>query len=124
MENNSVKKRPQLPETILKNVSSDEEGFQNEVIRPIIKMISEELKVHVLHQFSATKVDFSNLDHLKRKKQLTALIQQNQQFKRELIGMVIGNFNTAELKTYYPMQKNLNKRISQIILNRMIDQLA
>ena len=122
MANN--KERPELSKNLLKNIDSDEEYFQNEVIRPVIKMQSDLIKSHVLHQFEQMKVDLEKLELLKKRKQITSLTQQNQQFKKELIGIVVGQFSIDELKKYHTMQKNLSKRIVQIIRNRMVDQLA
>jgi hypothetical protein len=121
---NSNKKRAKLPSEITEEVSSKEELFQNEVVRPIIKTQSDLIKHHVLHQLELMKVNFSALNSLKKEKQLTSLIQQNQQFKRELIGIVIGQFEKDELSKYYVFQKEINRRIVQIIRNRMVDQLA
>lgn len=123
MENNN-KQRAKLPSEITEEVSSKEELFQNEVVRPIIKTQSDLIKQHVLHQFELMKVKFSALNQLKKEKQLTSLIQQNQQFKRELIGIVIGQYDVDELSRYYTFQKEINRRIVQIIRNRMVDQLS
>lgn len=123
MENNR-KERPRLNKDLLDDVESSEEYFQNEVIRPIIKMQSDVIKTHVLYQLEQMKIDLSKLEPLKKREQITSLTHKNQQFKKELIGFVIGQFSIDELRHYHTMQKDLSKRIIQIIRNRMVDQLA
>lgn len=118
------KVRPDLPDEILEGIHSDAEFFQNEVLRPVIKMQSD-LLVTRLHTALATmKVDFTLLTPFKKKELLTHLFQKDQSFKREIIGMVIGQFTLQEYQQYVPLQKELNRRIVQIVLNRCIDQLV
>jgi len=123
MENNK-KERATLPPEITEEVYAIEEQFQNEVIRPIIKTQSDLIKLLVLNQIKIMKVVFSELNQLKKEKHLRSLLQQNQQFKREIIGIVIGQFDIEEIKLYFSMQKEMNRRIVQIVANRMVDQLA
>ena len=123
MEKNR-KQRPILPDDLIKGDLTEEELFQNEVIRPIIKLQSDLIKALVLNQLKGMNVDLNSMDQFKRKKQINSLFQKNQQFKREIIGMVIGQFDLNELDTYFKFQKEINRRIVQIAGNRMVDQLA
>ncbi len=121
---NNKKERAALPPEITEEVYAIEEQFQNEIIRPIIKTQSDLIKLHVLNQIKSMKVVFSELNHLKKEKQLRSIMQNNQQFKREVIGIVIGQFDLEEIKLYFTMHKGINRRIVQIVANRMVDQLA
>tara|TARA_B100000508_G_scaffold137355_2_gene131749 strand:- start:37572 stop:37943 length:372 start_codon:yes stop_codon:yes gene_type:complete len=123
MEKNR-KQRPILPDDLVKGDLTEEELLQNEVIRPIIKLQSDLIKAIVLNQLKGMNVDLNSMDQFKRKKQINSLFQKNQQFKREIIGMVIGQFDLNELDTYFKFQKEINRRIVQIAGNRMVDQLA
>jgi hypothetical protein len=123
MENNK-KERATLPRSIGEGVLSVEEAFQNETIRPIVKTQSALLKRFVISQLEFMKVNFEQLNELKKKQSLAALILKNQQFKREIIGIIIGQFSLDEFEIYLTMRKEINRRITQIIHNRMIDQLT
>jgi hypothetical protein len=118
------KVRPSLPASITEGVSTAEEAFQNRVLRSIIKMQSDLLMAHICAQMDLLKLDWNNFDSVKRKETLTALLTKDQLFKRELVGMVIGRFEPAEHETYFGMRNELNKRITQIILNRALDILV
>jgi hypothetical protein len=61
---------------------------------------------------------------IKKKAALTTLLTKDQAFKSEIVGMVIGQFDMEEYHKYLELQKELNRRITQIVLNRGIDKLT
>ncbi|PKR79806.1 glyoxalase [Brumimicrobium salinarum] len=118
----SKKERPILPAEINENVVSAAEQFQNEVIRPIIKMQSDLLFAHLSQQLKSSKIKLDQLPDAKKEQSLTSLFEKNQAFKREVLGMIIGQFSMEEYSEYVKMQKELNRRIRQIVLNRVLEQ--
>lgn len=118
----SKKERPILPAEINENVVSAAEKFQNEVIRPIIKMQSDLLFAHLNQQLITSKIQLDQLPDAKKEQTLTSLFDKNQAFKREVLGMVIGQFSVEEYSEYVKMQKEMNRRIVQIVLNRVLSQ--
>ena len=117
----NLKKRPNLPNEILKGVSSVEEDFQNKVVRPIVKMQSDLLIAHLHHQLKSSKILLDQLDLIKKEAALTYLFTKNQAFKREINGMVIGHFTLEEYNKYLDFSKEINRRITLIVLNRCSD---
>jgi hypothetical protein len=115
------KERPELPDEILEGISTTEEDFQNKVLRPIIKMQSDLLIAHLHNQLKASKIKLDQLPFLKKEAALTNLFSKNQAFKREIIGMVIGHLRLEEYAVYVGFNKEINRRISQIVLNRCLD---
>jgi hypothetical protein len=118
------KVRPVLPAAILNGIVTPEEEFQNKVLRPIIKMQSDLLMAHVSAQLKALKIDWDQLTPIKRKDTLTALLTKDQLFKSEIVGIVIGQLEIAEYQNYRAHHKELNKRITQMVLNRAMDLLV
>lgn len=114
-------KRPHLPDEILEGVSSPAEDFQNKVIRPIIKMQSDLIIAHLHHQLKVSKIQLDQLPKAKKEAALEGLFTKNQAFKREINGMVIGHFTIEEYEIYTEMNKEINRRITQIVLNRCLD---
>lgn len=114
-----------LFEELNKNIfsfgSSPEEDFQNKVLRPIIKLQSDLLMAHLRAQIDLLKYDWDGFDKAKRKEVITALMANDQLFKREVIGMIIGQFEPEEHETYLGMRNELNRRITQIVLQRALD---
>jgi nitric oxide reductase activation protein len=118
---NREKERPDLPGTILQDISTEAEDFQNKVLRPIIKMQSDLLILHLKTKLASLKIDLSEINSKKQKVVLTQLFQKNQSFKREIIGIIIGQFTLQEYETYININKEINRRINQIVLNRCLD---
>jgi len=117
------KVRPSLPTSITEGVSTAEEAFQNRVLRSIIKMQSDLLMAHIGAQLNTLRVAWDQLEPIKKKEALTSLLTKNQLFKSEIVGMVVGQFEVAEHQEYIASQREYNKRITQIVLNRAIDIL-
>jgi phosphotransferase system IIB component len=115
------KERPDLPSEILNGIATEAEDFQNKVLRPVIKMQSDLLIAHLEAKLTTLKVDLAKLSKAKQQEMLTKLFSKDQSFKREVIGMVIGQFTIAEYDKYLPINKEVNQRINQIVLNRCLD---
>lgn len=117
------KKRPQLPKDIYLGIYSDEEEFQNRVIRPLIKMQSDLLLAHVKDKIRSTKTDWHALPPEQKSSFLAQLLTKDNAFKREIIGIIIGQFSLEEHRVYCTLHKELSRRITQIVLNRCADYL-
>ncbi len=122
MENK--KTRPVLPSEISLNVETVAEDFQNKVLRPIVKMQSDLFIAHVQAKLGVLKIDLKALQPLKQTAVLTQLFAKDQAFKREIIGMVIGQFSIEEYNSYATIHKEINRRITQIVLNRCLDLIV
>lgn len=115
------KERPDLPSEILDGVSTEAEDFQNNVLRPVIKMQSDLFILHLNTKLASLKVNLSDYKPAKQEKILTNLFHKDQSFKREIVGMVMGQFSITEYESYVPISKEMNRRIVQIVLNRCLD---
>jgi hypothetical protein len=116
--------RPVLPTAILEGISNPGEAFQNEVLRPLVKMQSDLLMAHIKAKLQGLKIDWEALGPIQQKEALTTLFSKDQSFKSEIVGMVIGQFDLQEYQKYLALQKDMNRRISQIVLNRAVDLLT
>jgi hypothetical protein len=119
-----MKTRPELPDEIMQTVKSPAETFQNSVLRPVIKMQNDLLMAHIESRIALMKIDWMRLTSIKKQDTLHALLTKDQGLKNEIIGMVLGNFSLDEYQQYASMQKELNRRITQIVLNRSLDKLS
>jgi hypothetical protein len=120
---NHKKVRPHLPNKILQGNLSQAEEFQNLVLRPVIKMQSELLIAHLTAKLNELMIVWPRLSPSEQREFLKALFSKNQVFKNEIVGMVIGQFSLEEYHLYTTMQRELARRITQIVLNRCIDIL-
>lgn len=117
------KVRPILPNELTIGAPKAEELFQNMVLRPIIKMQHDILVYRVKSYFASKKAVFHLMDKKKRVVALESAFKNDNPFKKEIQGMVIGQLNGEEFKQYLQTEKSFNKRIIQMVKNRMIDSV-
>ena len=118
------KVRPQLPDTLTEGELKEEELFQNMVLRPVIKMQHNLLIMRVKSHFISKRVLFNVMDNKKRTEAIIQAFQSDHNLKKEIQGMIIGQLTVLEFQQYLKIERSLNKRIVQMVRNRMIDSLS
>jgi hypothetical protein len=112
-----AKSRPKL---FLKKANSEEEIFQNETLRPILKL-QHELIITLAQEFLKSRnVTWEKVKEKDPFQWLNINIKRDIPFKNQLIGMVIGQFSKNELDKYLTFQKEMNKRIINMMTERII----
>ena len=117
------KLRPVLKNLINSN-TSDLERFQNEVIRPIIKMQNNLLVAFFNNYIRNRKIEFNKLEAEFQKNKINTILTKDINFKNILIGSIIGHLNENEIKIYLKSKSELNKRIIQMVKQRLQDNLT
>ncbi|MGB0882409.1 MAG: glyoxalase [Vicingaceae bacterium] len=98
---------------------SVEEQFQNETLRPIIKLQHDLLIAYFKAYLVTKKCKFKELSELKRIDFIKAAFQKDNAFKAELKGIIIGQFTTEEFEIYCSNKSDFNKRILKMIQQRI-----
>lgn len=99
--------------------SSAEERFQNQTIRPILKL-QNDLFVDVFKNYiSKHKNDFYSYSTEKKLQFIENSIQKDIKFRNSLKGMVIGLFTINEYEVYIKNSSNLNKRMMNMLIERL-----
>jgi hypothetical protein len=112
------KSRPLL---VLKKADSLEENFQNETLRPILKL-QNDLIITLAQEFLKHRnVSWEKIKEKDPFQWLNLNIKRDIPFKNLMIGMVIGQFNGEELKEYLSFQKEMNKRIINMMTERIVN---
>jgi|LauGreDrversion4_1035100.scaffolds.fasta_scaffold186703_2 hypothetical protein len=112
------KSRPLL---VLKKADSLEENFQNETLRPILKL-QNDLIITLAQEFLKHRnVSWEKIKEKDPLQWLNLNIKRDIPFKNLMIGMVIGQFNGEELKEYLSFQKEMNKRIINMMTERIVN---
>ena len=91
---------------IINEDSSAEERFQNQTLRPILKLQNELL-----------------LEVSKKQLYIENALQKDVKFSNSLKGMIIGLFTIAEYKEYSLNTSNINKRIANLLMERFKSQM-
>jgi len=115
--------RPIISSALVKDNMSEDERFQNKTLRPIIKLQNDLFLAVFKNYIKKYKNVFYNLSLEKKMIYIENAIQKNIKFRNSLKGMVIGQFTTNEYETYVQNSSALNKRIMNIIMERLKDQV-
>ena len=118
----SNKLRPVLKNLINSN-TSDLERFQNEVLRPIIKMQNNLLVALFKNYIRNRKIEFKKLKAEVQENKINSILTKDINFKNILIGSIIGHLNKNEIEIYLKSKSELNKRIIQMVKQRLQDTL-
>ena len=116
----SNKIRPVLKNLINSN-TSDLERFQNQVIRPIIKMQNNFLVVFFEDYLKNRKIEFYIIKYEDQENKINTILTKDINFKNILLGSIVGHFDENEIKVYLKSTSELNKRIIQMIKQRLLD---
>ena len=116
------KERPVLEDLIKDNMSALE-LFQNQTLRPVIKM-QHDLLIASFNTYKAKrKIDFSSLTDQKKRNKTKAIFVKDINYKNLTLGFIIGAFSLEEFSYYSLNASELNKRIIQIVIQRVQDSL-
>ena len=120
MREELVALRP-IIETLRTTDVSPIEQFQNECLRPIIKMQHD-----VLIGLVKSHPNFDEIRHkkdslLQFQDKIRTFIVKQPALKHLLIGMVLAMFTVDEMETYIKHATDFNKRISGMICQRISD---
>ena len=117
------KVRPNLPKSLIEGHIKEDELFQNMVLRPVIKMQHDILILRVQSHFLSKKIVFHMMDKKKRVNAIESAFQNDNAFKKEIQGMILGQLNPEEFQRYLKSERSMNKRIIQMVRNRMLDSI-
>ena len=105
---------------IIKKANSEEEIFQNEILRPILKL-QHDLVITLAQEFLKSRnITWEKVKEKDPFQWLNINIKRDIPFKNQLIGMVIGQFSKNELDEYLTFQKEMNKRIINMMTERIV----
>jgi hypothetical protein len=105
------------------NQSSFEEVFQNKTLRPILKM-QNDLFIQVFINYAIKQKNvFFSLTPDKKMAYIENVIQRDIKFRNSLKGMVIAWFTLEEYADYIKNSSNLNKRMMNMLIERLKSQI-
>ena len=108
---------------IISEDSSAEERFQNQTLRPILKVQNELLLEVFINYAKIQKGVFFELSLSKKQLYIENALQKDVKFSNSLKGMIIGLFTIAEYKEYSLNTSNINKRIGNLLMERFKSQM-
>ena len=108
---------------VVTNQSSSEEEFQNQVLRPILKLQNDLFIASFVNHIAKNKVDFNSFSVDKKLAMIENAIQKDSKYRNTLKGMIIGLFSADEYAQYIKNSSSLNKRMMSMLVERLKSQL-
>ena len=99
------------------------EEFQNTTIRPILKYQHSILIVFFSSNVHVQYIVSANFSSLKKQNQLKLFVSKQLAFRAQLLGIVTGLFTELEFEFYLSEKVNIDKRITNMILERFFSTL-
>lgn len=115
--------RPTISTARIYEGMSDDERFQNQTLRPIIKMQNDLLVAAFENYLNKHKNVFIDLSLPKKLAYIENAIHKDMKFRNSLKGMIIGQFTVEEYQLYIQNSSALNKRMMNIVKERLIDYI-
>ena len=118
-----VRIRPDIKTSQINDVMSAEERFQNETLRPILKLQNDLFLLVFKNYIRKHKNVFLDLSYERQMAYIENAIQKDIKFRNSLKGMVIGLFSLEEYQAYIQNSSALNKRMMNMLIERLKNQL-
>ena len=103
--------------------SSPDEIFQNQTIRPILKLQNDLFIAVFINYINKNKRDFYSYSVEKKLQTIENSIQKDIKFRNSLKGIVMALFTIDEYDTYIQNSSNLNKRMMNLVIERLKSQV-
>jgi hypothetical protein len=109
--------RPQLP--LDNSQATPIELFQNETLRPILKLqhplLQAIFEAYILQRKSA----FSTLNTLQKAAYIDHSIKNDIKFKNRLFGIIMGHFTLEEYHFFIENEQELSRRLTSLLVQRV-----
>ena len=115
--------RPEIKKTITFDSMNSDERFQNETLRPILKLQNPLLISVFTNYIKKRKGVFYDLSLEKKITYIENSLIKDQKFRSFLKGLIIGHFTVAEYQKYSLNSSLLNKRIINMLIKRLQHQV-
>ena len=103
--------------------STADEFFQNQTLRPILKLQNDLLVAVFKNYIAKSKTDFPHFSVEKKLQFIEHSIQRDIKFRNSLKGIIIGLFTVEEYSRYIQNSSDLNKRMMSMLIERLKNQV-
>ena len=103
--------------------SSSDELFQNEVLRPVLKLQNDLFIASFINHLGKNRIDFNSFSVEKKLTTIENAIQKDIKFRNALKGMIIALFTIDEYEVYIKNSSSLNKRMMGMLIERLKSQV-
>ena len=103
----------------ISETSTEMENFQNQTLRPILKL-QNDLYLTLFNSYATRqKADYETLSGAKKRTFMEQSLQKDTVLKNTFIGITVGLFTSEELTIYIAQTKDYNRRIITMLVERI-----
>ena len=118
-----IRLRPEIPSAKVSEDMSRDEQFQNKTLRPVAKLQNDLLIEVFKNYIKKHKNAFHSFSIEKKLMFVENAIQKDIKFRNSLKGIIIGQFSIEEYLVYVETSSALNKRMMNIVKERMFSNI-
>ena len=115
--------RPELDQSRTHDQMSEQEYFQNQTLRPILKLQNDLILALFRHYVEKHKGVFYEISPQRKMDYIESAIHKDMKFRNILKGLVLGQFTLEEYEVYSNDSSAINKRILSMIKERLKSQV-
>jgi len=109
--------RPQLN---LAPASAPAEKFQNDTLRPVMKLQHEHIVAVFARFLTKRKVKLDQLPAKQRWDKIKELVTRDNRLRGLLFGIAVGQFTTDEMELYLDNEGDANRRMTNLLTERLL----
>jgi hypothetical protein len=98
---------------------STAEQFQNQTLRPILKLLDGSLQTLWHHHWPKRKTPFDRFTGPEKIAHIERAVREDTRLRLQLIGMVMGHFTPDEWQTFTADEAELTRRIVTLLIQRL-----
>ena len=99
--------------------ATPEEQFQNNSLRPILKLQHDLLLVLFEHYIQKRKNTYATLSIEQKKAWIDTTLKTDQKFRNLMAGTIIGHFTADELRFYVQNEAEVTRRLCNLLIQRL-----
>jgi hypothetical protein len=100
------------------------ESFQNETLRPILKLQHDIVVALFKYNIRQRNTPFETLSNASREKAIVLILQKDLALRNQLFGMIVGLFICSELRFYLENEPELSKRLRDLLTQRIASEYS
>ncbi len=104
--------------------TTEQEKFQNKVLRPLLKFQHDLLCFTFLNAPEVIKFKFNEKHHDQQEKIIVDLLKTNQKLKSHIIHSISNLMTIEELVHFHSYKSDYKKRIIAMVSRRLVDSFA
>lgn len=98
---------------------SPAEQFQNQAIRPILKLLDSPIQTLWHHHWPKRKMPFDRLGRPEKMAYIERAVREDTRLRLTLVGMVLGHFTSDEWIIFRADEAEITRRIVSLLIQRL-----